>query len=155
MYSGFIYNYPKLEATLKSLKSISWWMDTQTVAHSKKYCSATRNSKPVRRHATARMTLTSFVLSEETRLNSYTLYDSIYMKRWRKQNNNGKKTDSRLSGAGAGGREWWQRGVTCSTSDSGGGGGRGAIACTCFNSLKCTLDRENFTAYALCIKGPD
>lgn len=43
-------------------------------------------------------------------------------------------------------------GVTCSTSDSGGGG---AIVCICFNSQKCTLDRENFTTSTLYFKGPD
>ena len=88
---------------LLSLKSISWWMDTHTMAHPKKYCSATQNRKPLR-HATARMTLTSIMLSEETRFNGHTLYDSIYMKFWRKQNDNGKKTDPWSSGAGAGGR---------------------------------------------------
>lgn len=90
---------------LLSLVSLSAGEWTHKPRHIQRNTAQKRNSKPVRRHTTAQMILTGVMLSEETRLNSYTLYDFIYMKRRRKQNDNGKKTNSRLSGAGAGGRE--------------------------------------------------
>lgn len=77
-------------------------MDTQTAAHPKKYCSATKQQTTETCNSTDDSH--SIMLSEETRLNGYTLYDSVYMKFCRKQNDNGKKTDPWLSGAGAGGR---------------------------------------------------
>ena len=78
------------------------------------------------------------------------LHDSLYRTFWRRQND-GEKNRSVIE-AGAGGRQWGQRAVTCSTSDC---ASDCAKVCVCQNSRNWVPKRENFTIYKLHFGEPD